>query len=220
MTHIRDWRFFAGRGRRLAFAVFCAPALFAGNVPALAQDGPSFDCAEAQSAAEKLVCGDAELAALDRLLADRFAAALAAVRTLDAGATEAEDELHAYQRGWVKGRDECWKAEDQRACVEGSYLRRDGELVARFLLESPTATTAWQCGDSPANEVVTMFFDTQLPSVRFERGDSVDTGSLVPSGSGAKYEGSFGRSIWIKGERATYRDPDPDGAEYECRATN
>ena len=124
MTHIRDWCFFAGHGRRFAVAVFCAPALFAGNVPALAQDGPSFDCAKAQSAAEKLVCGDAELAALDRLLADRVAAALAAVRTLDAGAAEAEDELHAYQRGWVKGRDECWKVEDRRACGLGPRARQ------------------------------------------------------------------------------------------------
>ncbi|WP_093294643.1 hypothetical protein [Pseudoxanthomonas sp. CF385] len=30
---------------------------------------PSFDCAKAASEAEKLVCGDAELAALDRQLA-------------------------------------------------------------------------------------------------------------------------------------------------------
>ncbi len=33
-------------------------------VPALAQDGPSFDCSKAQSAAEQLICTDADLAAL------------------------------------------------------------------------------------------------------------------------------------------------------------
>ncbi|MVA98364.1 hypothetical protein GN330_14030 [Nitratireductor sp. CAU 1489] len=194
--------------------------LLAGGVPALAQDGPSFDCAKAESGAEKLICGDDELAELDRLVADRFAAAVAAVKALDAGAVQAEKELHAYQRGWIKGRDECWKAGDERDCVEFSYLRRDAELVTQFMLEQPTGTTTWQCGDSSANEVVTMFFDTRLPSVRFERGDSVDTGTLVPSGSGSKYEGNFGRSISIKGDVATYRDPDPDGAEYECRSTN
>ncbi|MDM8166129.1 MliC family protein [Roseovarius sp.] len=174
-----------------------------------AQEGPSFDCGEAGRTAEEMICADAGLAALDRRVAGRYAAALEA-----AGGEAAE--LRAYQRGWIKGRDECWKAEDQRACVEGEYLRREAELVARWMLEAPTGTAVWACGGNPANEVVTMFFDTELPSLRFERGDSVDTGVQVMAASGAKYEGSFGRSIWMKGDRATYREPDPDGTSYEC----
>ena len=185
-------------------------------VPALAQDGPSFDCSKAQSSAEQLICTDADLAALDRRVADRYAAAIDAARGLDVGAAEAEDRLRTYQRGWVKGRDECWKAEDLRACVEDAYLRREGELVAEWMLETPTGLAAWACDGNPANEVVTVFFDTELPSVRFERGDGIDTGSLVRTGSGSRYEGSFGRSIWIKGDEATYREPDPDGTELEC----
>lgn len=193
-------------------------AVLASAAPALAQGTPSFDCAKAQSSAEKLVCSDADLAELDRRVAKRYAAALAAAKGLDTGAAEAERTLRAYQRGWVEGRDDCWKADDLRACVEAAYLRREGQLVARYLLEQPTAITIWQCAGNPANEVVTFFFDTALPSVRIERGDSVDTGVLVPTASGAKYEASFGRSIWIKGDNATYRDPDPDGSELDCSA--
>ncbi len=184
--------------------------------PALAEEGPSFDCAKAESDAEKMVCGDADLAALDRLVADRYAAALAVAEGLDAGAEQAVDDLRAYQRGWIKGRDDCWKAEDLRACVEAAYLRREGELVAQWLLEEPTGTAFWTCGGNPSNGVVTMFFETTLPSVRFERGDTIDTGSLSPTASGARYDGSFGRFIWIKGNEATYREPDPDGTEYQC----
>lgn len=184
--------------------------------PALAQDGPSFDCSAAESGAETLVCEDADLARLDRLVADRYAAALDVARGIDVGASAAEDDLRAFQRGWIGGRDECWKATDVRDCVEYSYLSRDGQLVARWLLEEPTATATWACGDSPANEVVTWFFDTELPSVRFERGDTIDTGSLTRTASGSKYEGSFGRSIWIKGNEATYREADPDGTTYAC----
>ena len=184
--------------------------------PVWAQQGPAFDCAKAQSGAEELICSDADLARLDRVVTERYRAALDVVRSLDSGAKAAEDELRAYQRGWIKGRDECWKSGDMRACVEASYLRREGELVARWMLEKPTGTTFWTCGGNPANEVVTMFFDTELPSVRFERGDSIDTGSLSPTGSGARYDGSFGRYIWIKGDAATYREPDPDGSEYDC----
>lgn len=196
---------------RYLVAAFCAIA-----APVVAQEGPSFDCAKAGTSAEEMVCADADLARLDRLVADRYAAAMAAARGLDAGADEAEAELRAYQRGWIKGRDECWKADDQRACVEASYQRREAELVATWMLEEPTNTAFWACGGNPANEVVTMFFDTDLPSLRFERGDSIDVGVLTRTASGARYDGSFGRFIWIKGNEATYRDPDPDGTEYQC----
>ncbi|MFD0981387.1 lysozyme inhibitor LprI family protein [Tropicimonas aquimaris] len=184
----------------------------------LAQEGPSFDCSKAETSAEELVCSDSALAALDRRVAERYAAALEAARGLGAGAAEAEADLKAYQRGWIGGRDECWKASDGdvRACVEASYLRREAELVTQWMLEPPRSTAFWTCGGNPANEVVTMFFDTELPSLRFERSDSIDTGTLERTGSGARYAGSFGREIWIKGEAATYREPDPDGTSYDC----
>lgn len=185
-------------------------------IPAFAVAQPSFDCGKAESDAEVLVCEDPGLAALDVAVTDRFKAAVEVARGLDVGAQEAVETLKAMQRGWIKGRDDCWKAEDLRDCVEFSYLSREGQLVATWLLEKPTATVFWSCGDTPANEVVTMFFDTTLPSVRFERGDTIDAGSLTRTASGSKYEGSFGRSIWIKGNEATYREADPDGTEYSC----
>ena len=195
-------------------------ALSLAALPALAQDGPSFDCAKAGSSVEELICANADLARLDRLVADRYAAALTAIRALDAGAKEAEDTLRAYQRGWIGGRDDCWKSDDLRVCVEEAYLRREGELVAEWSLQEPTATAFWACDGNPANEVATLFFDTERPSVRFERGDTIDTGSLVRTASGSKYEGSFGRSIWIKGDEAIYREADPDGSEMTCVKAN
>ena len=190
------------------------------SAPAWAEDGPSFDCTKAESSAETLICEDTELSRLDRLVSARFAAALQAARALDAGADEAEAELRAIQRGWISGRDECWKADDLRACVEDAYTLREGELVALWMLEPPSNTAFWQCNGNPANEVVTVFFETERPSVRFERGDTVDAGVLVRTASGAKYEGSFGRSIWIKGDAATYREADPDGSTFDCVLVN
>lgn len=191
----------------LIFAALAGPGLAA----------PSFDCAKASGTVEELICADTDLAALDRVLAGRYSAALDVTRGLDAGAEAAENGLRAEQRGWIKGRDECWKADDPRACVEAAYLMREGDLVARWMLQEPVATTAWVCG-APANELVTMFFDTPLPSVRFELGDAVDTGTLVPAGSGSRYAGSFGRYFWIKGDEATWREADPDGTTYTCNA--
>lgn len=188
--------------------------------PVLAGEGPSFDCGKAESAAEKLVCEDQDLGRLDRLVSDRYTAALAAASSLDTGAPEAEAELRATQRGWISGRNECWKEEDLKSCVESAYLRRNAELVALWMLEEPARVVSWACDDNPANEVVTYFYDTELPAIRFERGDSVDAGALVRTASGARYEGSFGRYIWIKGDEAMYRDPDPNGAELDCVVQN
>ena len=180
-----------------------------------AQDGPSFDCAKAGSTAEKLICSEPGLAKLDRLLAARFAAAVDVVKHLDAGAKDAERELRAYQRGWVKGRDDCWKADDPKACVEAEYLRREGDLVARYMLDKPQSVTAWQCDGNPANEIVTYLFDTTQPSVRIAYVDTSDTGSLTDA---ARYDASFGR--WIEIDGKTARASMTDGTVMECVAAN
>lgn len=178
---------------------------------------PSFDCTAAQSSAEKLICADVDLAVLDLRLDARFAAALARAEGLDAGADEAAATLRAYQRGWILGRDECWKADNLRGCVEDAYLRREGELVAEWLLEEPTSVASYACDGNPANEVTAYFFNTERPSIRLEYGDSIDTGSLVPTASGTRYEASFGRYFWTKGEEATFVWT--EGSEMTCIAS-
>lgn len=196
--------------RILSFIAFCIGG------PLAAQEGPSFDCAKAQNSAEELICADSVLSDLDRRLADRYAAAVSAAQTLDAGAQNALNTLRATQRGWIKGRNDCWKAGDLRTCVEAAYSRREATLVTTWMLEDPVAMDVWRCGKSPANEVVTLYFDTHLPSVRLERGDIIDSGFLEPTASGSKYVGDFGRFIWIKGAEATYREADPDGTTFTC----
>ena len=116
----------------------------------------------------------------------------------------------------MKGRDDCWKSDDQKGCVVLSYQRREAELVAQYILEKPISETTWQCGGSPASEFVTYFFDTELPSVRIERGDNVSVGGLSRTASGSRYDANFGEFIWIKGDEALYRAPDPDGSELNC----
>lgn len=182
--------------------------------PALSEAEPSFDCGKAESAAEELVCSDAGLANLDGRLAAVFEAALATASGLDAGRDEAVTALKAMQRGWIKGRDECWKVDDLAACVEAAYLTREAELVATWMLREPYTEAAWQCGGNPANEVHVMYFDTELPAIRVEYGDGVEAMWATPSGSGARYDGAFGRMFWEKGGEATFVwDP---GTEQTC----
>ena len=196
--------------------VCIASTLFGGLLSTANAKGtqPSFDCSKAQSSAEELICADDKLASLDRRLAQRFGAALETVQSLDVGSEDAEKTLRATQRGWIKGRDECWKADNLRDCVMSAYLTRENELVTRWMLQSPASTVSYFCDGNRANEITAMFFDTELPSVRLEYGDSIDSGSLVRTASGSRYEATFGRSIWIKGSEAIVVWP--EGNEMSC----
>ena len=156
------------------------------SVPALAADGPSFDCSAVEAGSiEAMICDDAELAALDRALAEAYGQAKA----------KATDEhppvLKAEQRGWIKGRDECWKADDARACVADAYRLRTAELQARYRLVESTGPVFYVCNDNPADEVGATFFETEPPSAIAE----VSRGSQARRVSGAKYVGR-NETLW------------------------
>ena len=86
---------------------------------------PSFDCAKASSEVEELICRDADLAKLDRSLSELYSVLLK-------NTPESERKhLKAEQRGWVKGRNDCWKSSDMRGCVAEEYRMRIGELKDR-----------------------------------------------------------------------------------------
>lgn len=147
-------------------------------------EGPSFDCSQAEAGRiEALVCADSDLSALDRTLAEVYAAAQ------DKAQNEHPPTLRAEQRGWIKGRDECWKSDDIRHCVEDEYKRRTAELQARYRLVAGLGPFMFACDGNPTNEVVATFFQTDPPTLVAERGDSVSLMYLEPSGSGARYSG-------------------------------
>lgn len=179
---------------------------------------PAFDCTKADGAAETLICEDAALAVLDQRLSETYTQAVTVAGQLDAGAEDATASLRAMQRGWIKGRNDCWKADDLRSCVENAYLDREGDLVATWMLREPTSVVSYACGGNPANEVTAFFFDTERPSVRVEYGDGIKAGSQQPAASGAKYQLGFGASFWTKGEDAQFAWV--EGEEQSCVVSN
>lgn len=203
----------SGKMKRHSLKVFYILAL-AATGPTFAQEGPAFDCAKAESDAETLVCADPDLAAIDRRLADVYARALDVASGLDAGAAEAEAELKATQRGWIKGRDECWKADELRTCVEAAYLMREAELVATWMLEEPMTEAAWTCGGNPSNVVFVTYYDTPLPGIRVEYGDGVKAMTLARTASGSRYDGPFGSFLWE--HQGEVRFAWEEGAEQTC----
>jgi len=180
-------------------------------VPAvLRAQGPAFDCAKADGEVEKAICQDQGLAALDRKLDEVYRAAQAKARD------DMPRLLRTEQRGWVKGRDECWKAgsgdpvfltaswqaKGLRECVEANYRIRISELQAQWRLVPERGPAFFACNGNPSNEVVATFFETVPPTARLERGDRTVTAWLVPTGSGSKYEGQ-NVEFWTKGRELT-----------------
>jgi uncharacterized protein YecT (DUF1311 family) len=79
---------------------------------------PSFPCAKAESKVELLICGSAELAALDRRMAKTYSGARKGLEPEDAKA------LREAQKRWLRSRDAC----DDAACVTRRYRGRLAEL--------------------------------------------------------------------------------------------
>lgn len=153
---------------------------------------PSFDCAKAESEAEKLVCSNYALAGLDNRLAELYAAELA-----KPGASK---ELAATQRGWVKGRDECWKAEDKQLCVEEEYRTR----IAYLQINSPGAMAAtpveFECDDNSKPFTMAYYNDYDNKPAVATLGNDQAIVFPVPAASGSKYSrsggGGQGFSFW------------------------
>jgi len=169
---------------------------FAMGLPVAAlAEGPTFNCAKAQGQVEKLICSDAALASLDRTLDGVYKAATAKAKG------KLATRLREDQRGWVKGRNDCWKANGQetwitatwtvntvKACVDAQYRLRTSELQSVWRLVPPK-TVAYACQNNPANEVVANFFETDPPTIRLERGDRTKTLWRVGAATAGTYEG-------------------------------
>ncbi len=90
-------------------------------------DQPSFDCSKVdKESCEAIICSSDTLMDLDRELSDIYKQALIKAPK--------EDMLKAYQRGWIKGRNECWKVEDAKAYMIDLYHHRIQELKEKYHL--------------------------------------------------------------------------------------
>lgn len=168
-------------------AVVMVSALSAG---AMAASTPSFDCAKVNvGSIEDMVCQDAGLIKLDQQLAEVYSQALEKAKN------EQPPTLKAMQRGWVKGRNDCWKSDDKHACIESSYQTRIAELQAQYRLVEMMGPVSYACDGNPANEVVVTYFKTEPATLIAERGDQTSLMFVQPSGSGAKYQGR-NESLW------------------------
>lgn len=151
---------------------------------------PSFDCSTAlASSIEEQVCASEALSALDRQMAEVYRAAQAKA------VNEHPPVLKAEQRGWIKGRNECWKSADPNACITANYQLRIAELQARYRLLPANGPFLFICDAQPSKQVVVTYFATEPPTASVEFGDSTSLMYLQPTASGARYAGQ-NESFW------------------------
>jgi uncharacterized protein len=87
---------------------------------------PSFPCAKPMKGPERMICGDPELARLDRIMADLFAE----TRSLLLNA-EQSAQADAAQRGWLARRNRCADVQ----CLRRAYFGRVSELARELPTE-------------------------------------------------------------------------------------
>jgi uncharacterized protein/heat shock protein HslJ len=165
---------------------------------------PSFNCDAKSGSIETLICQNTELGNLDQKLSQLFALALK---------TDHETKsLRAFQRGWIKGRNECWKSDNPQNCTEDEYRRRITELeiqTGSMMVPSPVT---FHCED---DVLLTVYFyqDTELPAAIMNRGLEQRLMYLTSSASGAQYAGQ-NVTFWSKGADAQLTW---DQKETHCR---
>ncbi|HSC29279.1 MAG TPA: MliC family protein [Vicinamibacterales bacterium] len=146
------------------------------------QQGPTFDCAKASGQVETLICKDPALAALDRKMAEVYAAAM------KKWPANVASEQRAYQRGWIRGRNDCWKEDDLRACAELSYRTRIVELQIKSGQLTVPAAVGYACtGGEDKPFFATFYKETDPPSAIITYGSDQVIAFAAPSASGAKY---------------------------------
>lgn len=144
----------------MQFFLFCGVFL-TGSVYA----SPSFDCTKVKnSSIEQLICNDEKLSELDRKLSATFKEAEAKVKAAKNLAT-----LKATQRGWIKGRNDCWKDNDPRNCVMINYQMRISEIQAEYGLVKASNSFIYTCPDAPQNLIEVTYFPTETPTAKAKR---------------------------------------------------
>ncbi|MEJ8856932.1 MliC family protein [Variovorax robiniae] len=201
--------------RTRTLSVATLPIMLLASAQAFAAS-PSFSCAKASGAAEEAICKDDMLAALDRENARVYSLA----RGMPGLDPWKRNQLIAMQRGWIKGRNDCWKSEDAKACVRDAYMMRIAEIrggyaAARAKGGVSIGPVSVKCQGTAAMNATFVNVDPQLAYLG--GGDTGFVMTIDRSGSGAKYTGKTAQgeaTFWQKGPEAMVQLP--GGKDMTC----
>ena len=137
-------------------------ALIACALPVLAHaaDGPSFDCARATSAINRMICASPDLSVLDRTLADHYRALLA----------QPGIDVAALQRDEARWLREVRNTCPDAACLTQAYEAWDAVLQAR----GRRAAIMVSAGDAPAIATPPVVAEARRPDAPVAKPRTVD----------------------------------------------
>lgn len=194
----------------LVFATADAPDYFKikshtleGSVPS----SPTFDCKKATHQVENDICADPDLIYLDHYMAKVYRGALKKASKSEYPNTERVKNLKTIQRGWIKGRNDCWKVPNNtKQCISNQYSHRITYLQAKWMLIKPIRTELFVC-NPPYTDLEVSFFSTELlPSLVIQYGDQRNVFIATnPSTNLARYDGEFGSYFTLQGKNATFQ---------------
>jgi len=110
---------------------------------------PSFDCGKAGNWAEKTICQNDELAALDAWFSPLYGQVVGRLPAAEA------DDLKAQRKAWLKSRNDCKAAADGAACLTDRYREFIADLEGRLaglLGGAPSSGSAAPATAEPQDE--------------------------------------------------------------------
>ncbi len=167
---------------------------------------PNFDCDSPNlHEAEALICGDNNLIYLDYEMNRTFELALTKAQNLNIDSDDAVHHLKATQRGWIKGRNDCWKASYKKACIEREYHHRISYLQVYWQLINENTTLSYSCNGQKIHTFTAHFYNnTPLVAVQIEYDGQKEAFIREISASGAKYTAPQGKLFWEKLDDAIF----------------
>ena len=172
---------------------------------------PSFDCEKAEKNAEKLICGDNGLSALDKEVARLYRLASDALN-----ATPGFETLLDAQRKWLAERNTCFDQE----CLAEMHVRRVHQIrqsysAARKMENASRSAGPYVLRCEGLDALVGVTVVTTNPAyahIEWRNSYLVMKKAQAP---GVQYEGNFG-SLRAKGNNAWLKLPSGD-AELSCK---
>ncbi|MEZ8094146.1 META domain-containing protein [Photobacterium swingsii] len=173
------------------------PLILATNFAFAQEVKTSFDCTKASGEVETLICQDQVLAKLDLQMDVLYKAVLP---TIPSGE---QANFKTSQRGWIKGRNACWKSVDVYHCTKNSYALQSSTLAEEGRLFVNDKPTYYQCsgGLHPAVEVRFYQVNNQAKAI-LSYGLDYELLDATVSASGAKYTNDSA-SFWSHKQTAS-----------------
>jgi uncharacterized protein len=166
----------------------------------LAEDPQSklahYDCKNRNGEVENIICNNQELIKLDYQLQAIYDQALAKAASIDDRPKEAVKLLKTTQRGWIKGRNDCWKESDAKIkCIKSNYEQRIAFLQAKWILVPQGATNQYFCQENKSGFTITFYPTQPIASIAVEYGDQRLIFLQIDTKNRNRYDGEFGRYI-------------------------